>query len=212
MARRRKTTRRRTRRAPSTRRGARRITARRAYSRRRPNPRRAPARRRRNPRPVLQTPAVRYAAWAVGGAAASAYLNSWATTTIETEVAQTGKPATGIAPLLKPMMGDNRMHAGVVGALLTIGLSMLPKVKANTRNNLLALGVGMLTTPVTGFVSTAFQAELGNGNGNGNGNGQQKGQVVVQQQDQLRAPAASKYRSSTHYQNSTAQFLGVPVS
>lgn len=90
---------------------------------------------------------------------------------------------------------------------------MLPKVKAKTRSNLLALGVGMLTTPVTGFVTTAFKAEV---NGNGNGNGQlgsaQTQQVTKTTQSQLRAPRMSNYRSSSHYTNATAQFLGVPVS
>lgn len=208
MARKRKTTRRRTRRyGPSTRKGQRRITARRAYTRRRPNPR--PRRRRRNPRPLLENPAVRYAGWAVAGAASAAYLNTWASSAISTEETGNGT-ATGLAPLLKPKMGEGRLHAGVVGAAVTIGLSMLPKVKAKTRSNLLALGVGMLTTPVTGFVTTAFKAEesalLGSAQGQ---------QTQTTQQDQIRRfrmTAPANYRASAHYSQATAQFLGVPVS
>jgi len=154
---------------------------------------------------------VRYAGWAVAGAASAAYLNTWATQTIKTEVATTGAEPTGVAPLLKPRMGDTRMHAGVVGAAVTIGLSMLPRVKAKTRSNLLALGVGMLTTPVTGFVTTAFRAEV-NGNGNGQLGSPQTLQGTKTVSSQLRAPRMSNYRSSSHYQNATAQFLGVPVS
>ena len=153
---------------------------------------------------------MRYAGWAVAGAAGAAYLNTWATRTIQTEVAGTAAEPTGLAPLLKPRMGDTRMHAGVVGAAVTIGLSMLPRVKAKTRSNLLALGVGMLTTPVTGFVQTAFKAEV---NGNGNGQlGSPQTQQTKTQQSQLRAPRMSNYRSSHHYNNATAQCLGVPVS
>lgn len=213
MARRKKTTRRRTRRrnprryGPSTRRGARRITARRAYAPKR--------RRRRNPRPVLGSPAVRYAGFAIAGAATAAYLNSWAQTSMNAQIAD-GQAPSGLAPLLRPEMGEGRMHAGIVGAALTIGLSMLPKVKAKTRSNLMAMGVGMLTQPVTGFVTTAFAGEAaaltGAANGNQTTQATQAQKLQARAASRLRAPRGSSYLSSSHYNNAAAQFLGVPVS
>jgi hypothetical protein len=194
----RRTTRRKTRRyGPSTRKGQIRKTARRAYSRRRPNPRPYRAtRRRRNPRPLLAQPAVRYGASAVAGAAAAAALNQWADR-------QLAAGQTGLAAVVKPKFGTEgaHLHAGVVGAALTIGLSMLPRVKARTRNNLLAAGVGMLTQPVVGLSQNLLSAA--------------EQPAAVNVKSPIRAlprpvAASSGYRSSAHY--NAAAFVGVPVS
>jgi len=196
----------------STRRGQIRKTSRRAYTKRRSNPRpyrrraaprRAPkraVRRRSNPRPLLQQPAVRYGAAAVAGAAVSAYLNTWAAQ----RIAEAGTNGAGLAGLLRPKMGEEgaRLHAGVVGAALTIGLSMLPQVKAKTRNNLLAAGVGMLTQPaieVTRNLTTRAQEQIA-----------PPAVPVTKIRAPIVARKSSAYRSNVHY--NAAAFVGVPVS
>ncbi len=116
----------------STRKGQKRITARRAYM------------RRSNPRGVLSSPAFKYGASAVGGAAASAILQDHINT-VKAEVAVGTRESEGFWGLLSPSMGENgtTLHAGVIGGALTIGLAATLKMKANTKAMLVAAGVGM---------------------------------------------------------------------
>jgi hypothetical protein len=160
MARKRRPVRRRTRRAPArrtTRRGMPRRTARLAYSRR-PQGRVRRVRRKRNPRGLFGSPAVRYASYAVAGAAAASYLNGYASRELA-NAAASGASAPGLPSFLKPQFGDRRLDAGVVGAAATFAAVMfLPGLKANTKANLSAAAVGMLTVPVVNAVTQALPA------------------------------------------------------
>jgi hypothetical protein len=155
MARRRRTVRARRparRRAParrrSTRKGMVRRTARRAYV---PTRRRA----RRNPRKgIIGSPAFRYAAWSAGGAATEVVLN------------QTN--------LLKQMI-PNRLARSAVFALAAIMIGRMAVKGARAKENMTALGVGIMIPSIMGQVSSlSLGGQLGgwfDGNGNGNGNG-----------------------------------------
>jgi hypothetical protein len=203
MARRRSPAKRRTRR--STRKGMPRRSARLAYSRKAQGRVRR-VRRKRNPRPIFQTPAFRYGAYAVAGAAAAAVLNNQATTALSE-----GKE--GIANLLKPQFGEARLHAGVVGAGLTFLIASMPRLRAATKANLVALGVGMLTEPTVQLVNNTIS-----GIGAIETAGADAPQVKTQQAPivaRLRAAQmagnANGYNSANAY-NSAASLVGVPVS
>lgn len=206
MARRRRApARRRTRR--TTKRGMPRRTARLAYSKRRQGPVRR-VRRKRNPRPIFGTPAFRYGAYAVAGAAASVVLNNQAQ-------AMLAEGQTGLAAILKPQLGagGQRLHAGVVGAGLTFLVASMPRLRANTRANLVALGVGMLTEPTIAIVQNTISGvsaieSAGNGNGAPRVKQQQEEIVARLRSAQMRG---NSYNSATAY-NSAASLVGVPVS
>jgi hypothetical protein len=207
MARRRPTRRRSTRRyGPSTRAGQRRKTARRAYRpKRRSNPRRkAPVRRRRrNPRPmILGTPAFTYGISAVGGAVAAAWLNNAAAEGIAAHDAGSTS-GRGWAAAFTPELGANgrRLHAGVLGAAATWGLALfLPKLKARTRNTLVAAGAGMLTQPAIEAV-----ANIGRDTSAVLAPPAKTGGAM----HRISAPRQTGYNSAVHYNNAAAAFSGV---
>lgn len=202
MARRRTTKSRSRRRNPrSTRRGSPRRTARLAYTTRRGNPRRrraAPARRRRrNPRPmIVGTPAFRYGISALGGAVAANWINRMA---LEQTGTANGK---GFAAWFVPEIGENgkRLHAGVLAAATTFALAMfIPRLKAQTRNTLIAAGTGMLVQPAIDVV--------------GNIGGGAHGRVGYTTAPQyLSAPRQAPYNSALAYNNAAARFAGVRAS
>jgi len=141
----------------------------------------------------------------------SSYLNTWATRRIG-EAGPNGN-GLGVAGILRPKIGDEgmRIHAGVVAAAVTIGLSMLPKIKAQTRNTLVAAGVGMLTIPTINLATGLVARDNGYG-----GALADAATAIGQANSKLRyVPSAallgrsSAYRSSSHY-NSAAAFVGVP--
>ncbi len=124
------------RRKRSTRAGGRRLTARKAY---------APKRRRRarsNPKPVLQTPAVRYVAF--GGIGAGIFM------------------AIESAGLLKQI--PNTWARAGVAALITGFLARMVK-NSKTRANLTAMAAGMVLPPVSAAVADVARPLLGAGNG-----------------------------------------------
>jgi hypothetical protein len=193
--------RRRTRR--STRKNQPRRTARLAYSRKRQGPVRR-MRRKRNPRPIFGSPAFRYGAYAVAGAAASVALNNQAQAMLD-------RGDTGLAAILKPQIGEQRLHAGVVGAGLTLLLSQMRGLKANTKANLIALGVGMLTEPTIKVVN---QTIAGVGAIESAGAPQVKTErqpIVARLRAAQMASNANGYNSANAY-NSAASLVGVPVS
>jgi hypothetical protein len=126
----------------STRKGQRRITARRAYTGLR-------RRRRSNPKGIFQTPAARYAGWAAGGAAT------------EVIVAQT--------PFLQNQVPNRLARAAIFAAItLFIGRTM----KGRVRENSTAYAIGMMIPAIAdqvGSLNLGSALRLGNGNGNGNG-------------------------------------------
>jgi hypothetical protein len=167
-------------------------------------------RRKRNPRPIFGSPAFRYGAYAVAGAAASVALNNQAQ-------AMLNRGDTGLAAILKPQIGGQRLHAGVVGAGLTLLLSQMRGLKANTKANLVALGVGMLTEPTIALVNNTIagvgaiesagqQAQLGN-----SAPTMVKEPIVSRLRAAQMASNANGYNSANAY-NSAASLVGVPVS
>jgi hypothetical protein len=159
----RKTTRRR--KAPARRR-TRRSNPRAMYARRKSPMRRrkSPMRRKRNVRGLFSSPAVRFAAYGLSGAAAAAVLNQYATRAIQ-QAAIDGTEAPAFARLLKPGFGAEgaKLDAGIVGAGLTLAAVMfLPRLKASTKANLSAAAVGMLTAPTVRFVTQSASEMLPN--------------------------------------------------
>jgi len=206
MARRRMPARRRTRRR-TTRKGMVRKTARRAYMRRRAPVRRV-RKRRRNPRPIFASPAFRFAAYGVAGAAASVVLNNQ----LQAQLNQAGPGnAPALAAILKPELGGARLHAGVMGSLATILIASMPRLKANTRANLIALGVGMLTEPTINVVQRTVS-----GVGAIESAGAQAMQVqaspIVARLRAAQAASATNGMNSANTYNSAAALVGVPVS
>jgi len=110
----------------STRRGAVRKTARRAYVPKR----RARSRARSNPKGLMSTPAFRYGAWAAGGAAAEVVLN------------QTGFLATTI---------KNRAYRSAAYAALAVFAGRM-LLKGRAKENAIAMGVGMLIPGISSYV------------------------------------------------------------
>jgi hypothetical protein len=143
---------------PSTKRGGRRVTARRAYMKTA-----APKRRRarRNPRGVLQQPAFKYGASAVAGAAAASVLNTYADVAkakADAEALAAGTdPKYGIFGVLSPKVGDYQLHPGVVGGAITLAIASTKLVKrAATRQMLLAGAVGMFAPAAIDMAGQAF--------------------------------------------------------
>lgn len=193
--------RRRTRR--STRKNQPRRTARLAYSRKRQGPVRR-MRRKRNPRPIFGSPAFRYGAYAVAGAAASVALNNQAQ-------AMLNRGDTGLAAILKPQIGEQRLHAGVVGAGLTLLLSQMRGLKANTKANLIALGVGMLTEPTIKVVNQTIAGVSAIEDAGAPQVQTKPNQIVARLRSAQMASNANGYNSANAY-NSAASLVGVPVS
>ena len=192
----------------STRKGQYRRTSRLAYTKRRGNPRRrraparrrAPVRRRRsNPRPrILGTPAFQYGTAAVGGAVVATMLNSRAQAGL---IADAENP--GFAAMFTPLYGTNgtRLHAGVLGAAATFAVAMfVPKLRAKTKNLLVAAGAGMLTQPAIDLAT-----QLANPPTRAMPN-------VSHTAARLTAPRQANYNSAVHYNNAAAAFSGVRTS
>jgi hypothetical protein len=145
---------------PSTRKGGRRVSARRAYMKTA-----APRRRRarRNPKTVFETPAFMFGASAVVGAATAAILNGYGDTAKAKAIADAAAvgpdatPKLGVWAILSPTIGDYTLHPGVVGAALTLGLASTKLVKsAKTRQTLVAGAVGMLAPAAIDAATQAF--------------------------------------------------------
>ena len=102
----------------------------------------------------MGSPAFRYSAWAAGGAATEVVLN------------QTN--------LLKQMV-PNRLARSAIFALAAIMIGRMAVRGARAKENLVALGVGIMIPSIIGQVSSLqLGGGLGgwfDGNGNGNGNG-----------------------------------------
>lgn len=206
MARRRMPARRRTRRR-TTRKGMVRKTARRAYMRRRAPVRRV-RKRKRNPRPIFASPAFRFAAYGVAGAAASVVLNNQ----LQAQLNQAGPGnAPALAAILKPELGGARLHAGVMGSLATILIASMPRLKANTRANLIALGVGMLTEPTINVVQRTVSG-VGAIESAGAEAIQTQRSPIVARLRAAQAASASNGMNSANTYNSAAALVGVPVS
>ena len=208
MARRRSPAKRRTRR--STRKGMPRRSARLADSRKAQGRVRR-VRRKRNPRPIFGSPAVRYGAYAVAGAAASVALNNQAQ-------AMLNRGDAGLAAILKPQLGGQRLHAGIVGAGLTFLVASMPRLKAGTKATLVALGVGMLTEPTSTLGNTTISgvtasetAGAQSKRGNASGAVQTGSPIVSRLRSAQMASNANGYNSANAY-NSAASLVGVPVS
>jgi len=167
MARRkaRKTTRRPVRR--STRKGQVRKTARRAYVS-------APRRRRSNPKPITQTPAFRYAAWAAGGAAGEVILN------------QTGF----LAKTIKTRVFRSAAYAALV---IFVGRMAL---KGRNRENAIAVGMGMLIPGVSDYVG---KMDLGGMWKLGDGNNNSNGQVSTSTTRGISAPTPNPYQAASSH-------------
>jgi len=127
-----KTTRRYRVRRPSTKRGMTRRTARRAYYPKRRA--RIGARRRRNPTGFTQTPAFRYGASALAGAAAGAFVNQMASSDTESPFNK----------LRIPIGEDKSLSPAVTMSLVLLALSNWVVKKAKTRSMLVSAGLGML--------------------------------------------------------------------
>jgi hypothetical protein len=124
----------------STRRGGKRITARRAYTGLR--------RRRSNPKGIFQTPAARYAGWAAGGAASEVIL------------AQT--------PFLQNQVPNRLARAAIFAAItLFIGRTMKGRVRENSTAYAIGMLIPAISAQV-GALNLGSALRLG-GNGNGNG-------------------------------------------
>lgn len=203
MARRRRSPARRRTRRPTTKKGMIRRTSRRAYTRRRTPVRRV--RRKRNPRPIFGSPAFRFGSYAVAGAAASVVLNNQAQ-------AMLNRGEAGLAAVLKPQLGagGQRLHAGIVGAGLTFVFASMPRLRANTRANLIALGVGMLTEPTINVVQNTIAGvgAIESADNTFNVKTQQSEIVSRLRSAQM---AGNSYNSANAY-NSAASLVGVPVS
>ena len=140
-------------RRPTTKRGMTRRTARRAYYPKRRA--RTGARRRRNPTGFTQTPAFRYGASALAGAAAGAFVNQMAAQDLE-------------SPLNKfriPIGEDKTLSPAVTMSLVLLALSNWVVKKAKTRSMLVSAGLGMLAPAAIAQVTEMATPKNGNGNG-----------------------------------------------
>ena len=147
---------------------------------------------------IVGTPAFRYGISALGGAVAANWINRMA---LEQATADNGN-GKGFAAWFVPEIGENgkRLHAGVLAAATTFALAMfIPRLKAQTRNTLIAAGTGMLVQPAIDVV--------------GNIGGGAHGRVGYTTAPQyLSAPRQAPYNSALAYNNAAARFAGVRAS